>query len=84
MALGYPVGMPVAVVGASPSAEVELGSTMMVVGNHGCELVTVVIGGMLVTPGPVRLLLLLLLVEVLNVGITVGGSDVVSGGTVTF
>jgi len=40
IALGYPVGIPVAVVGAKPpETVVEVGSTRIVVGIHDSELV---------------------------------------------
>jgi hypothetical protein len=82
------VGIPLAVVGANPSAVVEVGSTTIVEGSQGFVLTTVVTGGMLVTPASLVLaeeLVVLVAVELRSV--VVGGKIVVvgvSGGKVEF
>ena len=83
MALGSSVGIPVAVVGAKPAATVadDVLSRSTVVGSHDCELVTVRVGAMLVTPSPD--------VETGGGGVTVGSVPlpldvvVITGGGVT-
>lgn len=86
IAEGYFVGMPL-VVGASPAAVVELGSTRIVEGSHPPETVVVPTAGMLVTfsvsDGP--LLPDEVLDGVVKGGVGVGvdvGVDVVSVGSV--
>lgn len=76
--------MAVVVVVVESSVVVEVGSTMIVVGNHGCEFVTVDIGGMLVTPGSELLGAASLLGVTLSLLVLVGRSvvDGVWGGRV--
>ncbi|KAL2016036.1 hypothetical protein VTK56DRAFT_4326 [Thermocarpiscus australiensis] len=64
--------MPLAVVVASPSAEVVLGSRMIVLGRNGSEVVIVLIGRMLVTPVSLVLTGPSLLVVVGGNGVVVG------------
>jgi hypothetical protein len=98
IAWGKDDGIPLAVVGTAPETEDELVSTMMVVGSHGSDIVMVLRGGILVTPGSevrvatetlVEVLVgvaLVMVVGITVVGITVlvgvGAADDVSGGTV--
>lgn len=74
MADGNVVGIPLAVVGVLPVAELELGATMIVDGSHGSEVVKVDNGVMFVTPDSEGRLEL--------ESVTVVGGSVVSGGTV--
>jgi len=74
MADGNVVGMPLAVVGVLPVAELELGATRIVDGSHGSEVVKVDKGVMFVTPDSDGRL-------ELDDSVGVGGS-VVSGATV--
>jgi hypothetical protein len=75
IAEGYLVGIPLAVVGTTPEAVVEMGSTRIVDGMYGCVVSNVVvICGMLVTPGSSGRLLM----DVVDSRVVVvGGADVV-------
>ena len=76
MADGKVVGMPLAVVKVLSVAVLEVGAIIIVDGSHGSEVVNVVRGGMIVTPGSDAWL------ELEELVVVTGGGSVVSDGTV--